>query len=1460
MKLFFLLLLLAVSLAAQTTVYVRASGPAAVQVTGTGNTTPETIQTATAHGYSAGNVIVIGGVCTGSTASPVNGIMVVHSVTDTTHFTIYSLSGTPIATNGPWASCATGSNPENWKWTGLLTSETLSTTLPTLNFNSSIMQKFSLGTSNGLTSITATGCPSACVLTVATSFDPTAMQIPVAAGQGFSVWNTTSTGINTAGTGTTGTPWTVASVSSTGWVSSPVAVGGATNQAYTTNNACGPKATPDGTIGGTQNCVRLSFIALTTNPFWSQIVTTQAGGGNANWYRMLWDGGGTILPNFYNLQSTTQYWIGSVYQFLVDQSNTMAKSVLSYAMTHATDILGVNFFLDETQSGGATGAGGNYLPGDMLNFGLIYQVDSPYESSSVSATFRSQLLNDLDDPTQTACNNTDANATAAGHRDIVAGPATARAGSTTSITLNAGDSHVDSYYVNNVVEWASTNCYSGACFGLVTAYVSATKVATIGGGWQNVSSGPVQPASGTSYTISSGITMTGGGSSEGNTGTVTGYNTHFTTMLHVGDQMVAGLAFPQSQTVETSALYVSNIASDTSATVVGYNFTGASGVYYMPAWKAGDCGFVWYDKHYTVFPNSEPTLYPPDAGVDLAGVNGGTLVGDNLLASTGASYTALGIALAPDDSRAVRLLAMMQSFAFDYSLQQDMHSWTGLGGHGSYYSYVTDGASLPQYAAIIANSIPSYPSQDLSGPWVMQDSIYKIFSSYPDYSFWGSPDNMAYNGVTHEAFIAPWGAEVQSEPKIAQAWPYLNDPIFLTNPTLTQAQMLKYWLQGSGGLSSVNFYSGTNSGGWWGAPSSLLYTDPRIGSTTFATLPHQYLFKQSSSTVCAALTGWLCPANQTNAYVYSRTGWTSKADGLLQYISATYFVTDHDSPHQGTIRYYKVGPLLNGDQSPPGFGPSYYDPQALEWVTGSMLQIGSLSGAATTYPAYQPTIPASGAAPIIRWSSANAGSLGAYYGDQHSNYACATSDLTGAYPTSTFNYAQRTMCHSKPSGGDEFIIQHDAVSLLSAQSVTAHIHYPQNGEEFVSTYPEGNTTCPGSGGCGLLNATRWIQELEDGGTAVNVLTSGTYVSGISPVGTLGQTCNLTILGSAYGSGDDATATVALTGTNAILTGTALTITNGGSHYAFAPTSASVSSGTATCSGTAIVTADGGANDDPARTYGLVTRILTPISGTVAWACPLGGGPGGSDECQTTSTYSGGEGHTDRVDICGGASCGSSVSTFEDLVVHKVAQSISDTALTTTAITPDSNWSGVQACGSTSCMVYVGARAGIPQSTMTGFTTSHSGTAQYLIAGLAAGTYQVTVGRNPVLGGTTVSDGDNTLYFESTAGAVVITSGSQACSISTTTLPPGVVGMPYSTTLQTVSCTAPVSWSVTGGTLCNGLALDSGTGILSGTPSAPQNCSFTVQASDSAGNTPTQSLAQVVWAIQPFSTPGTIIRH
>jgi hypothetical protein len=214
-----------------------------------------------------------------------------------------------------------------------------------------------------------------------------------------------------------------------------------------------------------------------------------------------------------------------------------------------------------------------------------------------------------------------------------------------------------------------------------------------------------------------------------------------------------------------------------------------------------------------------------------------------------------------------------------------------------------------------------------------------------------------------------------------------------------------------------------------------------------------------------------------------------------------------------------------------------------------------------------------------------------------------------------------------------------------------------------------------------------------------------------------------------------------------------------------------------------------------------------------------------------------------------------------LTVHKVATQ-PDTSLTATPLNPDANWTGVQ----TTDKVALFARGGLTRPSPTTFTTTHGGTAQYLIAGLAAGTYQVTVGGNAVLGATTVSDGDNTLYFESTAGAVVISisAGAQACSISTTAVPAGAAGTAYSTTFQTANCSAPVSWSVTAGTLCIGLALDSGTGILSGTPSTPQNCSFTVQASDSGGNTAIRALAQAVSAIgsviSSAATTSVAIRH
>lgn len=79
----------------------------------------------------------------------------------------------------------------------------------------------------------------------------------------------------------------------------------------------------------------------------------------------------------------------------------------------------------------------------------------------------------------------------------------------------------------------------------------------------------------------------------------------------------------------------------------------------------------------------------------------------------------------------------------------------------------------------------------------------------------------------------------------------------------------------------------------------------------------------------------------------------------------------------------------------------------------------------------------------------------------------------------------------------------------------------------------------------------------------------TYVSGGTITGSKGQTCNL----SGFNGVTGATGTVALTGSNTIAQGTQLTITSAGYGATTAPTSATLSNGTATCSGTATVSTE-----------------------------------------------------------------------------------------------------------------------------------------------------------------------------------------------------------------------------------------------------------------------------------------------
>lgn len=73
----------------------------------------------------------------------------------------------------------------------------------------------------------------------------------------------------------------------------------------------------------------------------------------------------------------------------------------------------------------------------------------------------------------------------------------------------------------------------------------------------------------------------------------------------------------------------------------------------------------------------------------------------------------------------------------------------------------------------------------------------------------------------------------------------------------------------------------------------------------------------------------------------------------------------------------------------------------------------------------------------------------------------------------------------------------------------------------------------------------------------------------------------------------------------------------------------------------------------------------------------------------------------------------------------------------------------------------------------------------------------------------------------------------ALAISPSTLPPGTIGVPYNQTVTASGGTSPYTYTITPGSLPAGLAINSGTGAITGTPTTAGTSNFTVHAVDSA---------------------------
>jgi len=103
--------------------------------------------------------------------------------------------------------------------------------------------------------------------------------------------------------------------------------------------------------------------------------------------------------------------------------------------------------------------------------------------------------------------------------------------------------------------------------------------------------------------------------------------------------------------------------------------------------------------------------------------------------------------------------------------------------------------------------------------------------------------------------------------------------------------------------------------------------------------------------------------------------------------------------------------------------------------------------------------------------------------------------------------------------------------------------------------------------------------------------------------------------------------------------------------------------------------------------------------------------------------------------------------------------------------------------------------------------------------------------------------------------VDFTIGGTPLSISTTSLPNGTVGTPYSANLLPNGGISPIKWSISAGTLPTGLSFtaSTGVGVISGTPTTAGTTNFTVQVQDDSS--PPEIVSQPLSiTINPANTP------
>ncbi len=103
---------------------------------------------------------------------------------------------------------------------------------------------------------------------------------------------------------------------------------------------------------------------------------------------------------------------------------------------------------------------------------------------------------------------------------------------------------------------------------------------------------------------------------------------------------------------------------------------------------------------------------------------------------------------------------------------------------------------------------------------------------------------------------------------------------------------------------------------------------------------------------------------------------------------------------------------------------------------------------------------------------------------------------------------------------------------------------------------------------------------------------------------------------------------------------------------------------------------------------------------------------------------------------------------------------------------------------------------------------------------------------------------------SSPATVTITVSPPTLTITPTTLPNGTQGSAYSQTVSASGGTAPYTYAISAGSLPAGLSLNTGTGVLSGTPSASGTFNLTVTATDANSATGSRAYSLLINGLAP----------